>query len=108
MFSKYNRAGVVERCEISDTGAGGVNFVGSPDAVRSPRFKYGQPLPSATADRTPGPKNDDYPKDCRVSDCWMHDLGAWEKQVAGVNIAMSSGIVVEHNTIATIPGPRST
>lgn len=103
LFSGYNRDGVVERCEVSDAGAGGVNFVGSPSSVRDPRFRYGEPLDSAGADRTPGPAGPDYAKDCRVSDCLMHDLGLWEKQVAGVHISMASGIVAERNTIHRVP-----
>ncbi len=103
LFSNRNTVGSVERCAIRDTGAGGVYFVGSPAAVRSPRFKYGEPSRSDKVDRAPGPIGDDFPQNCRVSDCYMHDLGLWEKQVAGVHISMASGIAVERNTMHRLP-----
>jgi hypothetical protein len=60
---------------ISNAGANGVAFVGSPDAVRSPLFEYCQTQPVEKIDRTPGPKTDEYPADWLVNDCLIYRTG---------------------------------
>ncbi|WP_258136062.1 PDZ domain-containing protein [Mucilaginibacter phenanthrenivorans] len=102
-FSKYNRNCVVSGCQISDAGASAVCFVGDPDAVRSPSFEYNEFVPISNMDRTPGPKTDNYPKDCRVYDNLMFNLGLVEKQSAGVELSMCQNITVSHNTIYDVP-----
>ena len=93
----------VQGCHITRVGAGGVQFVGLPQAVRSPSFNYGQFVPFEQLDRTPGPKSEDYPRDCWVQDCLIHDVGRVEKQVAGVQISMASGISVRDCSIYQLP-----
>jgi hypothetical protein len=88
---------------ISEAGANGVAFVGSPDAVRSPLFEYGQTQPVEKIDRTPGPKTDDYPADCLVDDCLIYRTGRFEKQTAPVQISMSMSITVRHCSIYDVP-----
>ena len=88
---------------ISNAGASGVAFVGSPDAVRSPLFEYGQTQPLDKIDRTPGPKTDDYPADCLVDDCLIYRTGRFEKQTAPVQISMSMSITVRHCSIYDVP-----
>jgi len=102
-FSKYNRGCEVSGCQISTIGASAVCFVGSPDAVRSPTFEYNERLPLDQIDRTPGPKTNNYPKDCRVYDNLMFDLGYVEKQSTGVELSMCQNITVSHNTIYDVP-----
>ncbi len=102
-FSKYNRNCKISGCQISDAGASGVCFVGDPGAVRSPRFEYNEFVPIAEMDRTPGPKTNNYPKDCSVYNNLMFNLGLVEKQSAGVELSMCQSITVSHNTIYDVP-----
>jgi hypothetical protein len=100
---KYNRRITVKDSIISEAGANGVAFVGSPDAVRSPLFEYGQTQPVEKIDRTPGPKIDDYPADCLVDDCLIYRTGRFEKQTAPVQISMSMSITIRHCSIYDVP-----
>jgi len=102
-FNKYNRNCEVFVCQISEIGASGICFVGDPGAVRSPSFEYYQYIPPSEIDRTPGPKTNNYPKDCKVYDNLMFDLGYVEKQSTGVELSMCQDITVSHNTIYDVP-----
>ncbi|MDR3693212.1 PDZ domain-containing protein [Mucilaginibacter sp.] len=102
-FSKYNRNCEVSGCQISNVGASGVCLVGDPGAVRSPSFEYNQFVPMAKMDRTPGPKTNNFPKDCNVYNNLMFNLGLVEKQSAGVELSMCQNITVSHNTIYDVP-----
>lgn len=93
----------VRGTHFTDLGASGVCFVGRPEAVRSPSFNYSQAVPLDQLDREPGPKTEDYPRDCVVENCLMHDLGTVEKQVAGVQISMAARITVRHVSIYDVP-----
>lgn len=101
--NKYNRRIAVKDSIIADAGANGIAFVGSPDAVRSPLFSYGQTQPLSQIDRTPGPKTDDYPADCLVDDCLIYRSGRFEKQTAPVQISMAMSITVRHCSIYDVP-----
>jgi hypothetical protein len=101
--NKYNRRITVKDSLISDAGANGVAFVGSPDAVRSPLFEYSQTQPVEKIDRTPGPKTDDYPADCLVDDCLIYRTGRFEKQTAPIQIAMAMSITARHCSIYDVP-----
>lgn len=102
-FNDYNRNCEVSGCLISETGASAFCFVGDPNAVRSPSFEYGQFVPLAQIDRTPGPKTNNYPAECKVDDNLMFNLGKVEKQSAGVELSMCQSITVSHNTIYDVP-----
>lgn len=102
-FNNYNRNCEVSGCLISDIGASAFCFVGDPAAVRSPSFEYNQFVPLEQIDRTPGPKTDNYPADCKVFDNLMFNLGIVEKQSAGVELSMCQNITVSHNTIYDVP-----
>ncbi|MEI7898938.1 MAG: DUF6288 domain-containing protein [bacterium] len=97
--SGYNRRIAVKGCDIRGTGASAVAFVGEPKAVRNPLFAYGQNEVYEKLDKTPGPKTDDYPADCVVADCMLRWVGLVEKQAAGVQISMATGITVRHCSI---------
>lgn len=103
LVSGYNRRDSIASCEIVKAGANGVSFVGDPKAVRSPFFEYSEVQDLVKIDRTPGPKTDDYPADCLVDDCLIHETGRVEKQTAGVEIAMSRHITVRHCSIYDVP-----
>ena len=103
MFSRYNRKSAVEGCHFHHIGASAISFVGDSSAVRSPAFRYEKFVPYGQMDLTPGPKNNRFPSECVAANNLIHDSGQIEKQSAGVEIAMASGIVVRHNTIYQVP-----
>lgn len=97
--NKQNRRVRIVGCDIHDTGASAVAFVGDPNAVRNPLFEYGQRQSFADIDLTPGPKSDNHPADCIVEDCLIRRVGVVEKQATGVQISMSQGITLRHCSI---------
>ncbi len=97
--NKYNRRIRITGCDIHDTGASAVAFVGDPGSVRNPLFEYHQQQSYADIDLTPGPRTDDYPADCTVQDCLLRHFGVVEKQATGVQISMSMGITIRHCSI---------
>ena len=84
------------------SGANGIVFVGDPDMVRSPLFRYGNQN-YETMDMTPGSLGDNYPQDCWVDDCLITMTGRDEKQTAPVQISMSQRIRVSHCSIYDVP-----
>jgi hypothetical protein len=101
--SGYNRDISITGNHIHECGASGICFVGDPSAVRSPSFEYGQFVPLDQMDTVPGPANERYPKDCLTDNNLIYRTGRIEKQTAGVQIAMSMGITVSHNSIYEVP-----
>lgn len=102
-LSNYNKNIKISNNRIEQIGAGGINFVGHPDAVRSPLFQYGESLTVAQLDTVRGPKNNNFPIDCEASDNLIYNIGLIEKQVAGIQIAMAASIHILHNTIYNVP-----
>ncbi len=94
-----NRRVRIAGCDIHDTGASAVAFVGDPQAVRNPLLGYGLRQDYATIDKTPGPKTDNYPSDSIVEDCLIRHVGVVEKQTAGVTIDMAQNITIRHCSI---------
>ncbi len=101
--SNYNKYCLIQDNHFYNIGASAIAFVGNPDAVRSPSFRYEQFIPWAEMDYTPGPRSNDYPQQCTVAGNLIHNIGLIEKQVAGVQISMASQITVNHNTIYKVP-----
>jgi hypothetical protein len=100
----YNRGAVIRSNQFRRNGASDVVFAGSFAAVRDPEFSYGAAIASVDEmDSVVGPKSDEYPADCLVEDNLMTLCGRVEKQVAGVNLSMSSRITIRHNTISHTP-----
>jgi hypothetical protein len=97
--NNYNRRLHVAGCDIHDTGASAIAFVGDPKAVRNPLFEYNRRQRYADIDKTPGPQTDNYPADCVVEDCLIRHVGAIEKQATGIELSMSMGITVRHCSI---------
>jgi predicted ester cyclase len=102
-FNNYNRDCNLSGCLLSDIGASAVCFVGDPNAVRSPSFEYNEFVPLVQIDRTPGPKTNNYPANCKVFDNLIFNSGLIEKQSAGVELSMCQSITVSHNTIYDVP-----
>ncbi|MFO0887810.1 MAG: PDZ domain-containing protein [Isosphaeraceae bacterium] len=101
--SRYNRRLAIRGCHVVGAGANGVAFVGDPASVRSPLFEYNQRQSLKDIDRTPGPRTEDYPADCLVEDCLIHETGRFEKQTAPVQISMSMGITVRRCSLYDVP-----
>ena len=101
--NNYNRRLTIRGCEISQTGASGICFLGDYHAVRSALFNYNQVKNFEELDRTPGPLTSNYPADCLVEDCLIHLTGRLEKQTAGVNIDIAQNITVRHCSIYDTP-----
>jgi len=101
--NKYNRRITVRGCHIVGAGANGVAFVGDPTAVRNPLFEYNQRQSYSDIDKIPGPRTDNYPADCSVEDCLIHETGRVEKQTSPIQISMSMGVTVRHCSIYDVP-----
>ena len=101
--NNYNRGVKIEGNRIEQIGAGAINFVGDPAAVRSPEFRYEKFVPFDQMDTIKGPKTDNYPMNCEASDNLIHNIGLIEKQVAGVQVSMAESLRILHNTIYNVP-----
>jgi len=101
--SNYNRGVKISGNRIEQIGAGAINFVGEPEAVRSPAFRYEKFVPLSQMDTIKGPKTNNYPMDCEASDNLIHTIGLIEKQVAGVQVSMAASLRILHNTIYDVP-----
>ncbi len=100
--NNYNRRVTVRGCHITKAGASGVAFIGDPNACYNPAYWHkGNEL--GKIDKTPGPKTSNYPADCLVDDCLIHDIGQVEKQTAGVTLDMAQGITISHCSIYDMP-----
>jgi len=101
--SNYSKNDIIRDNYIHTIGGNAIAFVGNPDAARSPAFSYETFVPWDKMDYQPGPKSSDYPQYCSATGNLIHHIGTIEKQVAGVQISMSSHIKVSHNTIYNTP-----
>jgi hypothetical protein len=101
--NNYNRRVTIRGTHIAKAGASGISFVGDPRAARSPLFNYDQVQELAAIDRTPGPNTENYPADCLVDDCLIHETGRVEKQTAGIEIDLAARITVRHCSIYDLP-----
>jgi len=101
--NNYNGRVTVRGCQIAKAGASGICFVGDPNAARSVLFNYEQANKLEDIDRTPGPKNNNYPADCLVDNCLIYLTGRVEKQTAGVEIDLSQNITIRHCSIYDVP-----
>lgn len=93
----------ITRCHFKQIGASGICFVGRPDSVRSPLFEYNETNKAGCIDLTPGPRSNNYPKNCLVEDCLIEHIGTTEKQSAGIQISMSYSITVRNCTVCHTP-----
>jgi beta-galactosidase len=100
-MSGYNRNHLVVNNEFIDTGATCVQVVGLMSACRYPST-WSNHLTNIS-DTIVGPLTEDYPKQITISQNYMVNMGRFEKQSAGVNISMSEGVTVQHNTIHRSP-----
>jgi hypothetical protein len=101
--SHYNRRFHAVRCHLAEACANGIAFVGDSDAVRSPLFSYDDRHTIDELDLIPGPKSDNYPKECTVEDCLIYRTGRVEKQTAAIEIDMAHRITVRHVSAYDVP-----
>jgi hypothetical protein len=101
--NNYNRRVTIRGCHIDKAGANGICFVGDPKAARNALFNYGQRNRLEDLERAPGPKTDNYPADCLVDDCLIHETGRVEKQTAPIEIDLAQSITVRHCSIYDVP-----
>ncbi len=94
----------VRSCHIHEVGGNGVALVGDRSAYRGPR-DYGEArgMTLEKLDRTPGPKNGEFPSNCLVDDCLIWRTGLVEKQTAGVEISLARNITVRSCSIYEVP-----
>src|SRR5713226_4882456 len=101
--SNYNRRFHAGRCHLAEACANGIAFLGDADAVRSPLFSYDDRHTLDELDLTPGPKSDNYPKECTVEDCLIYRTGRVEKQTAPIEIDMAHRITARHVSAYDVP-----
>ena len=101
--SGYARRMTIQTNKFVGIGASAILLMGVSSAVRNPGFGYTGGIAVGSLDKTPGPKTDDYPAQCTITDNLIHDIGYPQKQVAGVGIDMASEITVSHNSIYNMP-----
>lgn len=102
-FSNYNRHSEVSGSHLTRIGASAICFVGDPAGVRSPSFEYGEFVPYEQLDHAKGPKNNNYPAQCLISDNLIHSIGLFEKQITGIELSMCQAITISHNSIYDTP-----
>lgn len=101
--SGKNQNLTVRGCHIVGAGANGIAFVGEAKAVRSPLFEYEERQCLEDLDQTPGPLTEDYPTECLVEDCLIHETGRVEKQTAPIQIAMARRITIRSCSLYDVP-----
>jgi len=102
-FNNYNRHSAVRDCRFEKLGDSAVAFVGNHACTRSNPVGYENSIAYSRQDLTPGPKGNDFPKDCTMDGCLVFAIGRIGKQTAGCFISMAQNITVSHNTIYHVP-----
>jgi hypothetical protein len=102
-FNNYNRHSAVIDCRFEKLGDSAVAFVGNYACTRSNPVGYENSIAYSKQDLIPGPKGDDFPRDCRMDGCLVFAIGRIGKQTAGCFISMAQNITVSHNTIYRVP-----
>ena len=97
--SKFNQNIQISNCHFYNIGASAICFVGDPKCVRNPLFEYAEKQNYHDLNLTPGPDGENFPSDCLVDNCLIHEISTIEKQATGVQISMSKNIKVRHCSI---------
>ncbi|MDF7806420.1 chitobiase/beta-hexosaminidase C-terminal domain-containing protein [Pontiellaceae bacterium B12219] len=97
----FNKDIHISGCLIEDTGESAVCFVGNPKAVREYQT-WVSDKKGVYEDLEPGPKTEDYPRDCSVKNSITRDVGVYGKQTSGVLISMAMDITAEHVSVYRI------
>lgn len=95
---------LVRSCYIHDIGSNGVAFVGDRSCYRGPKnYREAKGMSLERIDRVPGPRNNEFPRNCMVDDCLIIRTGLVEKQTAGVQISLAREITVRNCSIYELP-----
>ncbi|MFG0291232.1 MAG: chitobiase/beta-hexosaminidase C-terminal domain-containing protein, partial [Rhodopirellula sp. JB044] len=98
----FNRNIHVSGCLIENTGESGVCFVGNPTAVREYQT-WEKPIHNWDFhDLEPGPKTNDYPANCSVTNTITRDIGVYGKQTSGILVSMAMDITIDHCSVYRI------
>lgn len=99
----HNREIHISGCLIEHTGDSGVAFVGNEKAYREYQTWVSRYPISDYTDLEVGPKTDDYPANCSVSNTITRDVGVYGKQTSGVIVSMAMDITISHCSVYRIP-----
>lgn len=104
--SGYQEGHTIRHNTFAQIGASAIQIVGSPEAVRQPSFWEHSLYPdlkvhqtSVEAPMETGPCGNDYARDILIEENHISGVGLLEKQSAGINLSVASGIRILHNTI---------
>ncbi|MDF7799075.1 family 43 glycosylhydrolase [Pontiellaceae bacterium B1224] len=98
----FNREVHISGSLIENTGESAVCFVGSPKAVREYQTWETWIKTDQIKDLEPGPKTEDYPRDCSVKNTITRDVGVYGKQTSGVLVSMAMDITIDHCSVYRI------
>jgi len=101
-INNYNRRVTLRGCHIARAGGSGVLAIGDPSACFNP-VNWDKSNELANIAKTPGPKTSNYPSDCLIEDCLIHEIGLVEKQTAGVSVDIAQTITIRHCSIYDMP-----
>ena len=99
----HNRRAQLSGLHIRHAGASGICIMGRPDSVRTPSQTYADTARLSDIDLTPGPLGADFPDRCRIEDCLIEESGRFEKQSAGIALAMARRVTIRHCSIYGVP-----
>lgn len=91
----------ISRCDFTFCGASGVCVFGNQDCVRD--LSTWENHKTVISDLEKGPKNNRYPKDILIKDCYFYDLGIYEKQSSPVTLSVCSRVTVDGCTLHKVP-----
>lgn len=87
----------ISGCLIEETGDSSVCFVGSPKAVRE--YQTWEKNVDVIRDLEPGPKTEDYPRACSVTNSILREVGIYGKQTSGVIVSMAMDMTIDHCSV---------
>jgi hypothetical protein len=100
-MSGYNQNHRIYNNAFTNIGASCVMSIGLQTACRTPST-WARAINTIT-DNTPGPLNADHPLNIMIDNNLMTNMGVYEKQATGVNIAMSQSVTARHNSVSLAP-----
>lgn len=105
-FDGYNQHHIVERCSFLHTGASCIQLVGQAESLWQPGYWPHSKYPNhpvhptdVTQPNCAGPAAPLFPQDICIRQCYMMDIGTWEKQSAGINLSVAQKIQILHCTL---------
>lgn len=104
--SGYQEGHIVRGNTFAQLGASAIQIAGEPSAVRQPSFWEHELYPDLKAHQTDvedptlaGPCGNDYARNILIEQNHISGVGLLEKQSAGINLSIATGVKILHNTI---------